>query len=240
MTKIASNTKNPNLLTDKPYNLQKPKIYKVIYVFENGKQEPQYDSLVVMSDGMQQTKQITYGKLQTTEQGNLAILVKMYVNANGKFAKELKPFLALIGEKPLHKSTKFKNLLIKAGKEDLIMQKIQDDFFDYVYWKPALAFFTANGFKKALSMLIIFDSYIQSGSVLDFLRQRFSEFPPNKGGNEEKWINDYVDVRHQWLKFHSNPLLQSTIYRTNCFKSQLASSNWDLVQPVNVLGEQIL
>jgi chitosanase len=237
MSKIASRTGLP---TSKPYNLQKAKIYKTIYTFENGSQVPKYDALVVMSDGMNQTKQITYGKLQTTEQGNLAILIKMYVNAAGKFAKDLKPYLASIGEKPLYNSTKFKNLLIKAGKEDPIMQKIQDDFFDYVYWKPALAFFVANGFTKALSMLVIFDSYIQSGSVLDFLRKRFGEFPPNKGGNEEKWINDYVDVRHQWLLFHSNPLLQNTVYRTNCFKSQLASSNWDLLQPINVLGEQIL
>ena len=237
MSKKASRTGLP---TSIPYDLKKAKIYKVIYVFENGSQVPQYDALVVMSDGMKQTKQITYGKLQTTEQGNLALLLKMYVNANGKFAKELKPYLALIGVKPLYNSTNFKNLLIKAGKEDPIMQKTQDDFFDYVYWKPALAFFVANGFSKALSMLVIFDSYIQSGSVPDFLRQRFSEFPPNKGGDEQKWINDYVDVRHQWLKFHSNPLLQNTIYRTACFKSQLASSNWDLLQPVNSLGEQVI
>ncbi len=218
----------------------KEKIYKVIYVFENGNQKPNYDALTVLPDGMNQTKQITYGKLQTTEQGNLAILLKMYINANGKYAKQLKPYLALIGEKPLHTSTKFKNLLITAGKEDKIMQQTQDDFFDNIYWKPAAAFYRANGFQTVLAMLVIFDGYIHSGGIPDFLRKRFSEFPPNKGGNEKEWIDSYVEVRHQWLKYHSNKVLQNTVYRTNCFRSQIASNNWDLSQPINVLGEQIL
>jgi chitosanase len=189
---------------------------------------------------MNQTKQITYGKLQTTEQGNLPILLKMYLNANGKYAKQLKPYLALIGEKPLQNNTKFKNLLVLAGQNDTIMEQTQDDFFDNIYWKPAAAFYRANGFQTVLAMLVIFDSYIQSGGVPDFLRQRFGEFPPNKGGDEKKWIESYVDVRHQWLKYHNNKILQKTIYRTNCFKSQFASNNWDLSQPVNILDEQVL
>jgi chitosanase len=218
----------------------KEKIYKVIYTFENGSQIPKYDSLVVLADGMNQTKQITYGKLQTTEQGNLPMLLKMYVNANGKYAKDIKPYLTQIGKKPLHSSTKFKNLLIKAAQEDKVMQAVQDDFFDYIYWKPAQAFFKANGFKTALAMLIIFDSYIHSGGVPDFLRKRFSEFPPNKGGDEKKWLDQYVDVRHQWLKYHTNKILRNTIYRTTCFKSQMESDNYNLLLPINVLGEQIL
>ena len=49
---------------------QKSKIEAVINVFETGKKEGKYDALVVYRDGRGGSRQITYGRSQTTEQGN--------------------------------------------------------------------------------------------------------------------------------------------------------------------------
>jgi chitosanase len=77
---------------------------------------------------------------------------------------------------------------------------------------------------------MFYDSFIHSGSILDFLRKRFSEVPPAKGGNEKTWIQQYVDVRHDWLATHPRKVLQNTVYRTQCFKREIARDNWDLSQ----------
>ncbi len=216
----------------------KEKIQSIVSVFETGSATPKYYKLVVMNDGKDKSRQITYGKHQTTEQGNLVELVAMYVAAPGaKYAAQLTPYLCKIGRIPLHNDVAFKQLLIDAAVNDIaVMQKVQDDFFDKLYWNPAEKFCDTNDFKKLLSKLVIYDSHIHSGSVPPFLRRRFAEKVPVKGGSEEKWIASYVETRHQWLQYHDNELLRRTVYRTQCFKNQIASSNWDLTQPVNANG----
>jgi chitosanase len=84
--------------------------------------------------------------------------------------------------------------------------------------------------------LIIYDSVVHSGCVPDFLRKRFPEKPSVKGGDEKAWMKQYVDVRHQWLKTHTKKILQGTIYRTQCFKTQIQNENWYLNQPIRANG----
>ena len=116
------------------------------------------------------------------------------------------------------------------------MQLSQDLVFENKYWNPALKFFTDNGFTEPLSMLVIFDSYLHSGSILSFLRNRFSEKTPSKGGREQIWISKYIDARQEWLSNHSLQILRNTIYRTKTFKVQILNDNWDLKLPVNANG----
>lgn len=217
-------------------NKQKEKIIKVLNVFESGTPDGKYDELVVYSDGENGSKQITYGRSQTTEQGNLVKLIKMYINNGGIFANGFSPYLPKIGNIPLWDDDVFKSLLKKAAREDKIMQDTQDDFFDKIYYQPAYKFFEVNGFTQALSLLVIYDSYIHSGGILMFLRKRFSEVSPVKGGDEKKWISSYTDVRNQWLKYHSNHILRKTTYRTKCFMEQIANGNWDLSKSINANG----
>jgi chitosanase len=203
-------------------------VQRVVNVFETGTAEGRYDALVIYPDGKNGSRQITYGRSQTTEQGNLKKLVMLYIQNGGVLRDKLFPFLDRIGREPLADDVRFKTALIKAAREDPVMRSTQDHFFDLVYYNPALGFFEENGFTLPLSFLIVYDSYIHSGRVPPFLRKRFGEYPPAQGGNEKKWIASYVDIRHQWLKYHSNGLLRKTIYRTQCFKDQLAASNWKL------------
>ncbi|MDI6767640.1 MAG: chitosanase [Bacteroidota bacterium] len=203
-------------------------IQRVINVFETGTPDGKYDMLVVYPDGKDGSRQITYGRSQTTEQGNLSQLLMMYIKKGGIYADDLSLFMEHLGKKPLANDEAFKDLLKLSAREDPIMRETQDEFFDIYYYNPAFQFFTENSFTLPLGLLVIYDSYIHSGGVLRKLRKLFGEYPPAKGGDEKKWTYSYVDVRHQWLKYHSNPLLQKTIYRTQCFKDQIAADNWNL------------
>ena len=212
-------------------------IEKVVNVFETGTPEGKYDGLVVMADGKNASRQITYGRSQTTEQGNLKKLLQHYAKNGGVFSNEFAPFLPKIKTTPLADDGPFKTLLVKAAREDPIMVRTQDEFFDAHYYSPALGFFQQNEFTLPLSLLVIYDSYIHSGRVPAYLRKRFGETTPIQGGTETTWTSTYVDIRHQWLKYHRNALLQKTIYRTQCFKDQIAAGNWMLEKlPITANG----
>jgi len=218
---------------------QKNIILQVVNVFETGKPEGKYDALVVMADGHNGTRQITYGRSQTTEQGNLKTLIQLYVSKGGSFAAELTPYLPKLSVTPLADDAKFKKLLKDAAKSDPLMRSCQDEFFDHVYYQPAEQFFKGNHFTLPLSMLVIYDSYIHSGSILPKLRNRFPEMTPLNGGEEKAWITAYVNTRHEWLATHGNRLLRKTIYRTQCFKDQINQSNWSFTLPIIAHGVKI-
>lgn len=131
--------------------------------------------------------------------------------------------------------TEFINALKSAGKEE-IMQEVQDEFFDETYFSPAYNWFKNNGFILPLSMLVIYDSYIHSGGILTFLRNRFKEVPPASGGDEKTWIEQYVSTRKSWLANHSNKILRNTVYRMKTMQDCIDNNNWDLTKPINANG----
>lgn len=224
---------------------QKNKILRVINVFETGTPDGKYDNISIYSDGPVRDgvkiRQITYGRSQTTEYGNMKRLLELYIERQGMYADPFSTYINKIGgNKPsLNTNGAFKQLLRDAARNDVVMRNTQDEFFDIYYYQPAFVWFDGNGFKEALSLLVIYDSFIHSGSIPGFLRQRFAERTPLNGGNEKKWIEQYVNARHDWLKTHTNTILQKTIYRTNCFKKQIANGNWNLAQTVNANGVNV-
>jgi chitosanase len=217
----------------------KTKILQVINVFETGKPEGKYDSVVRYYDGPGKIRQITYGRSQTTEYGNLKRLIEKYIGMSGKYSENFKVYVSRIGETALTEDQSFINLLKISAKEDGIMCKCQDEFFDLYYYQPAFVWFEGFGFKEPLSLLVIYDSFIHSGSIRNDLRQRFPERPPVNGGNEHTWIEQYVNARHDWLANHNNEILHKTVYRTNCFKEQIKNGNWQLDKTIIANGIQI-
>lgn len=218
---------------------QKSTILQVINVFETGKPEGNYSSVVVMRDGINRSRQITYGRSQTTEQGNLKTLLEMYVAKNGVFAAQFLPYLPKIRVEPLADDHDFKKLLKDSAKTDPIMRQCQDEFFDELYYQPAEQFFKGNKFTLPLSMLVIYDSFIHSGGVPSKLRQLFPERTPRNGGEEKAWVQAYVQTRHNWLANHGNKLLQKTIYRTQCFRDQIEANNWGFEHPIIANGVRV-
>lgn len=203
---------------------------RVINVYETGFPHGRYGAISIFEDGPNDIRQITYGRSQTTEYGNLRELVQMYVDAGGHFSDELRVFLPKIGRTALVDDTRFKDLLRRSGNEDPVMRQTQDSFFDRRYFEPALRWASENGFTRALSVLVIYDSFIHSGSILPLLRSRFPELPPARGGREEVWISQYVGVRHRWLAAHSRPIVRQTIYRTRDLTREVERGNWDLAR----------
>lgn len=207
---------------------QKSICEQVINVFESGSPQGNYGTISIYKDGPHNMRQVTYGRSQTTEYGNLHELVEMYVEAGGIYSEALRAYLDKIEVTPLADDATFKQLLRDAGKKDPVMRQTQDTFFDKRYFAPAMSWADINGFSMPLSALVIYDSFIHSGSILSFLRKRFPESPPAKGGDERTWITQYVDTRQNWLANHENRILRNTIYRTECFKTEILRNNWDL------------
>ncbi|MEQ1604762.1 MAG: chitosanase [Pyrinomonadaceae bacterium] len=219
---------------------QKSLITKVINVFETGKPVGNYGVIAIFNDGPGDIRQITYGRSQTTEYGNLGKLVKNYAAANGIYSKKLKPFVDKVGVTPLTNDDTFKSLLKKAGTEDPLMRTVQDVFFDEVYYKPAMKWATDKGFILPLSALVIYDSFIHSGSILSVIRNAFPETVPADGGNEIEWTTAYVNARHEWLANHTREAVRKTTYRTKCFKTEIDRGNWPLtVLPINANGTKV-
>lgn len=205
--------------------IKKEKIQSIICCFETGNPKGNYGQVDIYNDGPHETKQITYGKACTTQFGHLPELLKNYVAANGKYAHDIEVRL------PLKSKSWQDDLLVKTLKlsgDDPIMVECQDKLFDEKYWNPSQKWAEFNGFSSNLARLVIYDSFIHSGGILDFLRKRFSAATPKNGGSEKEWIAQYVNARHDWLSNHLNKVLQKTIYRTNDMKRAISVKDWNL------------
>jgi chitosanase len=69
----------------KPTPGQKRICEQVINVFESGRPQEVYSAITVLRDGPHKMRQVTYGRSQTTEYGNLNELLEMYVDAGGSY-----------------------------------------------------------------------------------------------------------------------------------------------------------
>jgi chitosanase len=87
----------------------------------------------------------------------------------------------------------------------------------------------SNGIEP-LSHLVICDSFLNSGSILIFLRNRFTEKTPKSGGNEKLGIVSYLDARQKWLETHSNIILRNTTYRNRYYRELANMDDWKLME----------
>jgi chitosanase len=219
----------------------KMRILSVLNIIESGTPDGNYADVSIYADGKEDkngnpTRQVTYGVRQTTEQGNLKELLQLYAVKGGIFAGDFAPYMSKLKVVPLADDKVFIELLKQAAKEDAIMREAQDEFFDKAYYQPANQFFISNKFQLPLSMLVIYDSYIHSGRIPDFLRTRFPEAPPVRGGDEKAWTRAYVTVRHNWLSTHKSAPLRVSSYRTKGFLQQISLENWHLDEKVMMNG----
>ena len=154
---------------------QKRLMTRVVNVFETSTIDGDYSNISIYHDGPHDIRQITYGRSQTTEYGNLRRLVQDYASAGGMFSQQLQSYADRVGSVPLTDDANFKTLLRKAGAQDPIMRSTQDRFFDEIYFRPAMKWADQNGFTLPLSALVIYDSFIHSGSILWVIRNKFQE-----------------------------------------------------------------
>ena len=134
---------------------QKSLLERVVNVFETGKPDGDYGLIAIFHDGPHNIRQITYGRSQTTEYGKLRQLVQAYVAANGIFSAALRRYADDVGSKPLTDNEDFKNLLRRAGREDVVMRRVQDKFFDDAYFRPAMKWADQVLHERALLALVL-------------------------------------------------------------------------------------
>lgn len=113
---------------------QKKIIEHIVNVFETGKIEGNYSAISRYDDEPGRIRQVTYGRSQTTEYGNLHELIALYVQSNGTYSAKFAPFVDKIGDTPLVDDDTFLKLLEDAGS-DPVMQQAQDDFLTVFIFK---------------------------------------------------------------------------------------------------------
>lgn len=204
-------------------------MWNLLSCMETGTPYMKYDMITILPDGPKGIRQITLGVGFTEFGGNLKKVVQLYVNKKGIYADKLSPFVDKIGKIPLVNDASFVELLKIASKKDGIMMDCQDTIFEEKYFTPAMKWAHTEGFKTNLAILCIFDSFLQSGQIFGFLRNRFSEKTPRNGGDEKKWITEYIIARQQWLKTHSNRAVRNSAYRTQSYLKIINNNNWDLL-----------
>jgi chitosanase len=202
-------------------------IIKILNCFETGSQETDYSSIFIWNDGPNNKPQVTLGRGFTECGGSLWMVFERYEQLAGKNAKMLLAYKRQSCTISLPKNKDFLNL-ISDSSDDPSFREAQDYIYDKVYWSKGNEWANRNGFELPISHAVIQDSFLQSGSILGFLRNRFGEKLPSAGGNELKWIEQYLTVRDIWLAGHSRKILRNTVYRPRFFIKQIRSNNVNL------------
>lgn len=204
-------------------------IVKFLNCFEQGKPYFQHDKVDTLPDQVfpgssKRVKGITisYG---LTQNSHLFEFLTDYSKLEGKYSDDFKPYLSKIKVVSLANDVKFKDLLKKAAREDSKYTELLEDYFYRYYLNPALSWCDKNGFVTALSAAIVADSYLHSGSTPVFLRNRFPATPKD---GEKVWITQYITVRRDWLKNHSDPVLRSIWKRPQFYLDLVNKGDWGL------------
>lgn len=227
---------------------QKRAIDSVLCIFETGRlpSPSAYSTCTILDDGAG----ISYGKHQSTDKGGtLDLIVQRYYVKGGALSAKFKDYIPYLqaneSAKYGSKSPRPKWLsdlmsLLKQAGADPAMQKVQDEIFDEQYFLPALGHAKAAGVQYALSLLVIYDTCIQSGpGMVSNMRNRFSAACPANGGDEKAWTQAYISARRAWLLAFPNPLVQRSVYRMDALEQIVKDGNWDLKLPLTVRGIKI-
>lgn len=203
-------------------------IKQVLLAFEQSRTFIKYDAVYLLKDGPDDIEQVTLS-FGLTEFGNLKKFIRQYCLENGKFAKQLNEFIPLIGDikTPLASNKEFISLLKQAGS-DPVMQQCQEKTFHEMYIAPSQLWCQTNKLTLPLSQLVVADSYLHSGSILNTIRNMFSEPVPARGGREQVWIENYCRCRRNWLSGHSRQILRKTTYRMDFMLGKIREGDWKL------------
>ncbi len=212
--------------------LQKKVAQAIVNILESGRPLGDYGCVTVLSGD---TGHLTYGRSQTSlGSGNLALLLHAYCEAQGAFSESLSPYLPAFDRRDerLDSNDQVKSLLRQAG-DDPVMHRVQDDFFDRVYWAPALKSADYIGVAEPLSVAVVYDSRVH-GSYQYIRDMTNTQHGDVRSIGEEPWIRAYVGVRRNWLATNQNSLLQKTVYRMDAFTGLMDAGKWELPLPLTV------
>ncbi|MGD9216576.1 MAG: peptidoglycan-binding protein [Desulfobacteraceae bacterium] len=218
--------------------LQKKAAQAIVNIFETGKPQGEYGKVTLLPDD---PGHLTYGRSQTTlASGNLFLLIKAYTeNDDAQFGNALLRYLIRLANRDttLDHDRRLRRLLREAG-DDPVMQDVQDEFFDRVYWSPSRKIAEITGISTGLGSGVIYDSRIH-GSWARMRDRTIHRYGTVESIGEKQWVVNYVAVRKDWLANHSIRILNKTIYRMEAFQSLIGQEKWGLELPFSVRGIRI-
>lgn len=243
--KTAAKSERPVLVVS---TATRKAIDAVLSLFETGKlpTAAAYATCTVLKDGAG----ISYGKHQCTDKaGSLDLVVKRYIELGGQHAAALSKFLPQLAANESAKvdpAGKFPTwlteliALLKTAGADPVMQQAQDEVFDEEYFAPAAEKAADLGLMTALGLLTIYDTCIHSGPGRVAAHAKLVKATsPNAGGDERKWVLEYIAVRRAWLAASSNELVQKTVYRQDALVALAQAGKWDLAMPFVCRGKTV-
>jgi chitosanase len=217
--------------------MQKKTAQAIVQIFETGRLEG-FDAYSTVTLLKGDTGRLTYGKHQTTlGSGNLELLLERYIAAKGEYAEQIQKWMPEIDKqsKICDTSKELKDILRSAGA-DPIMQEVQDEFFDRVYWAPAAAAAKALGIVSPLGHAIVYDSFVH-GNWKGISKKVLAKIGVPSATSEQNWLRSYVTERRAWLANHPKlPILHKTVYRMDEFGRLMNHNQWELALPTVVRG----
>lgn len=230
---------------------QKRAIDAIVSVFETGKlpSPAAYSTVAILSDGAG----ISYGMHQTTAASSLPALLEEYIRRDGLYAARIRGLMYLLpSTRAMSSSSAVPEAvallvdLLRAAGADPIMQEVQRDTFNRLYWEPATTYAGSLGLETALSHLAVYDTWVHSGGGrVANLRERFPATPPSRLGDERVWTAQFCRARRDWLAGFTSvdpkkqKLVRTTVYRVDALLDLIADDAWDLALPLVVRGVRI-
>jgi chitosanase len=210
-------------------------IQAIVNLFETSHVLGDYGQVTVL-DG--DTGHLTFGRSQTTlGSGNLHRLLQRYcTNAGARFGRRLTVVLSHTEARDavLDRDLKLHNVL-RASADDPVMRDTQNEFFDEVYFRPAVKAGNRYGISEPLGIAVVYDSFVHGSWTR--IRDRVDGTPQSRG--ERVWVKDYVEARRSWLATHSRADLRATVYRTEALGRLIDLGAWGLELPLVVRGREI-
>ncbi len=208
--------------------LQIAVIDAIVTIFESG-QPANYGAI---AHDPKDAGGLSYGKHQASlTSGNLYALISAYcATPEAQCAAEFQPYLdRLKARTRTLDSDRTLILLLQRAAKDPVMQKVQDDFFTAYFMEPALKKWQSMGFQTALSAGVVYDSFINSGS-LNLEKMTADKYGQPSAENEKDWTANYVATRKAWLAQY----YPANVVRMETFEGLVNKGDWDLSLPINV------
>lgn len=217
---------------------QKQTAQAIVNIFETSQVLGDYGQVTLIPGD---TGRLTFGRSQTTlGSGNLHLLLQRYcANPGAWLAGRLAPYLSHFAAKAqgLDEDNRLHNLL-RASADDRVMRETQDQFFDEVYWAPALRVAQREGITSPLGVAVIYDSTVHG--AWKALRNKTNQGAGSLAAiGEQAWVRAYVVTRRAWLANHPRRDLRPTAYRMEAFGRLIDQNYWGLELPLVVRGQEI-
>lgn len=209
----------------------------IVNIFETSSVLGRYGQVTLIPGD---TGRLTFGRSQTTlGSGNLHLLLAAYcANPGARFRARIAPALSDIAAQAARVDNDLKlHNVLRASADDPVMRELQDEFFEQVYWQPAVKAAARLGIRTPLGYAVVYDSHVHGSWV-----PRRDEVLAQTGSvatvGEATWISAYVARRRAWLEL-SRPDLRKTVYRMDSFKRLIELGLWGLPLPLVVRDIEI-